>query len=229
MQNLAFAVPPRPVVPVAGASTLFPVHRIYCVGKNYAAHAREMGTDPTREPPFFFSKPADALVGDGARVAYPSRTANFHHEIELVVAICGEGREVTREAALGLVYGYAVGNDFTRRDLQARAKDKGQPWDVAKGFDESAAISAIRSVSQVGHPQRGRIWLAVNGTVRQDADISELTWSVPEIIAELSTLFTLRPGDLIYTGTPAGVGALHRGDRIEGGVEGVGSLSNEIA
>ncbi|MFO1457749.1 MAG: fumarylacetoacetate hydrolase family protein [Steroidobacteraceae bacterium] len=229
MQNLAFAVPPRPVVPVAGASTLFPVHRIYCVGKNYAAHAREMGTDPTREPPFFFSKPADALVGDGARVAYPSRTANFHHEIELVVAIGGEGREVTREAALGLVYGYAVGNDFTRRDLQARAKDKGQPWDVAKGFDESAAISAIRSVSQVGHPQRGRIWLAVNGTVRQDADISELTWSVPEIIAELSTLFTLRPGDLIYTGTPAGVGALHRGDRIEGGVEGVGSLSNEIA
>lgn len=229
MQNLAFAVPPRPVVPVAGASTLFPVHRIYCVGKNYAAHAREMGTDPTREPPFFFSKPADALVGDGARVAYPSRTANFHHEIELVVAIGGEGREVTREAALGLVYGYAVGNDFTRRDLQARAKDKGQPWDVAKGFDESAAISAIRSVSEVGHPQRGRIWLAVNGTVRQDADISELTWSVPEIIAELSTLFTLRPGDLIYTGTPAGVGALHRGDRIEGGVEGVGSLSNEIA
>ena len=229
MQNLAFAVPPRPVVPVAGASTLFPVHRIYCVGKNYAAHAREMGTDPTREPPFFFSKPADALVGDGARVAYPSRTANFHHEIELVVAIGGEGREVTREAALGLVYGYAVGNDFTRRYLQARAKDKGQPWDVAKGFDESAAISAIRSVSQVGHPQRGRIWLAVNGTVRQDADISELTWSVPEIIAELSTLFTLRPGDLIYTGTPAGVGALHRGDRIEGGVEGVGSLSNEIA
>ena len=229
MQNLAFAVPPRPVVPVAGASTLFPVHRIYCVGKNYAAHAREMGTDPTREPPFFFSKPADALVGDGARVAYPSRTANFHHEIELVVAIGGEGREVTREAALGLVYGYAVGNDFTRRDLQARAKDKGQPWDVAKGFDESAAISAIRSVSQVGHPQRGRIWLAVNGTVRQDADFSELTWSVHEIIAELSTLFTLRPGDLIYTGTPAGVGALHRGDRIEGGVEGVGSLSNEIA
>lgn len=229
MQNLAFAVPPRPVVPVAGASTLFPVHRIYCVGKNYAAHAREMGTDPTREPPFFFSKPADALVGDGARVAYPSRTANFHHEIELVVAIGGEGREVTREAALGLVYGYAVGNDLTRRDLQARAKDKGQPWDVAKGFDESAAISAIRSVSEVGHPQRGRIWLAVNGTVRQDADIAELTWSVPEIIAELSTLFTLRPGDLIYTGTPAGVGALHRGDRIEGGVEGVGSLSNEIA
>ena len=229
MQNLAFAVPPRPVVPVAGASTLFPVHRIYCVVKNYAAHAREMGTDPTREPPFFFSKPADALVGDGARVAYPSRTANFHHEIELVVAIGGEGREVTREAALGLVYGYAVGNDLTRRDLQARAKDKGQPWDVAKGFDESAAISAIRSVSQVGHPQRGRIWLAVNGTVRQDADIAELTWSVPEIIAELSTLFTLRPGDLIYTGTPAGVGALHRGDRIEGGVEGVGSLSNEIA
>lgn len=229
MQNLAFAVPPRPVVPVAGSSTLFPVHRIYCVGKNYAAHAREMGTDPTREPPFFFSKPADALVGDRARVAYPPRTGNFHHEIELVVAIGGEGREVSREAALELVYGYAVGNDFTRRDLQARAKDKGQPWDVAKGFDESAAISAIRTVGQVGHPQRGRIWLAVNGAVRQDADISELTWSVPEIIAELSTLFTLRPGDLIYTGTPAGVGALHRGDRIEGGVEGVGSLSNEIA
>lgn len=229
MENLAFAAPPRPLVPVAGTTALFPVHRIYCVGKNYAAHAREMGTDPTREPPFFFSKPADAIVGNGARVAYPSRTGNFHHEIELVVAIGREGRAVPREAALDLVYGYAVGNDFTRRDLQALAKDKGQPWDVAKGFDESAAIGEIRSVSQVGHPQRGRIWLAVNGSVRQDADISELTWSVPEIIAELSTLFTLRPGDLIYTGTPAGVGALQRGDRIEGGVEGVGSLANQIA
>ena len=229
MENLAFAAPPRPLVPVAGTTALFPVHRIYCVGKNYAAHAREMGTDPTREPPFFFSKPADAIVGNGARVAYPSRTGNFHHEIELVVAIGREGRAVPREAALDLVYGYAVGNDFTRRDLQALAKDKGQPWDVAKGFDESAAISEIRSVSQVGHPQRGRIWLAVNGVLRQEADIADLTWKVPEIIAELSTLYTLRPGDLIYTGTPAGVGALQRGDRVEGGVEGVGTLANAIA
>lgn len=225
----AFEPPPQPAVPVSGQSLRFPVHRIYCVGKNYAAHAREMGTDPTREPPFFFSKPADAIVADGARVAYPPRTTNFHHEIELVVAIGGEGREVARERALELVYGYAVGNDFTRRDLQARARDKGQPWDVAKGFDESAAIGAIRRAADIGHPQRGRIWLAVNGVLRQEADIADLTWKVPEIIAELSTLYTLRPGDLIYTGTPAGVGALQRGDRVEGGVEGVGTLANAIA
>ena len=225
----AFEPQQQPAVPVAGQSVRFPVHRIYCVGKNYAAHAREMGTDPTREPPFFFSKPADAIVADGARVAYPPRTTNFHHEIELVVAIGGEGREVARERALELVYGYAVGNDFTRRDLQARARDKGQPWDVAKGFDESAAIGAIRRAADIGHPQRGRIWLAVNGVLRQEADIADLTWKVPEIIAELSTLYTLRPGDLIYTGTPAGVGALQRGDRVEGGVEGVGTLANAIA
>lgn len=225
----AFEPPPQPAVPVAGQSVRFPVHRIYCVGKNYAAHAREMGTDPTREPPFFFSKPADAIVADGARVAYPPRTTNFHHEIELVVAIGGEGREIARERALELVYGYAVGNDFTRRDLQARARDKGQPWDVAKGFDESAAIGAIRRAADIGHPQRGRIWLAVNGVLRQEADIADLTWKVPEIIAELSTLYTLRPGDLIYTGTPAGVGPLQRGDRVEGGVEGVGTLANAIA
>lgn len=227
--SYVFDVPPRPAVPVAGQDALFPVHRIYCVGKNYAAHAREMGTDPSREPPFFFSKPADAIVPDGARVAFPPRTTNFHHEIELVVAIGAEGREVARADALAMVFGYAVGNDFTRRDLQARARDKGQPWDVAKGFDESAAIGAIRTVREIGHPERGRIWLSVNGAIRQDADISDLTWTVPEIIAELSTLFTLKPGDLVYTGTPAGVGPLQRGDRIEGGVDGVGALVNVIA
>jgi fumarylpyruvate hydrolase len=227
--SYVFEVPPPPSVPVAGSAAVFPVRRIFCVGKNYAAHAREMGADPTREPPFFFSKPADALVADGAPVAYPPRTANLHHEIELVVAVGGRGRDVPRDAALALVFGYAVGNDFTRRDLQAAAREKGHPWDVAKGFDESAAIGAIRAAAQIGHPARGRIWLSVNGVLRQDADISDLTWKVPEIIAELSTLYTLRPGDLIYTGTPAGVGPLQRGDLVEGGVDGVGTLANRIA
>jgi fumarylpyruvate hydrolase len=227
--SYVFEVPPPPTVPVAGRQDVFPVRRIFCVGKNYAAHAREMGADPTREPPFFFSKPAVAIVADGAPVAYPPRTANFHHEIELVVAIGARGRDVPRDAALALVFGYAVGNDFTRRDLQAAAKEKGHPWDVSKGFDESAAISAIRASGEIGHPDRGRIWLSVNGAMRQQADISDLTWKVPEIVAELSTLYTLRPGDLIYTGTPAGVGPLHRGDRVEGGIDGIGTLANVIA
>jgi fumarylpyruvate hydrolase len=223
-----FPPPATPAVAIKGRAEQFPVHRIYCVGRNYAAHAREMGANPEREPPFFFTKPATALVPNHARVPYPSRTSNFHHEIELVVAIGKGGRDIPAAQALDHVYGYAVGNDLTRRDLQADAKDHGRPWDISKGFDHSAVVSAITPASQSGHLRSGRIWLQVNGQPRQQADLSELIWSVPEVIAELSTLFELQPGDLIYTGTPAGVGALKRGDRLEGGIDGLDELVTTI-
>jgi fumarylpyruvate hydrolase len=223
-----FPPPATPAVTVKGRAEQFAVHRIYCVGRNYAAHAREMGANPEREPPFFFTKPATALVPNHARVPYPPRTNNFHHEIELVVAIGKGGRDIPVAQALDHVYGYAVGNDLTRRDLQADAKDHGRPWDTSKGFDHSAVISAITPAQQLGHPRTGRIWLKVNGQMRQQADLSELIWSVPEVIAELSTLFELQPGDLIYTGTPAGVGALERGDHLEGGIEGLDELVTTI-
>lgn len=223
-----FPPPPTAAVAVKIRAELFPVHRIYCVGRNYAAHAREMGANPEREPPFFFTKPATALVPNHARVPYPPRTNNFHHEIELVVALGKGGRDIPIAQALDHVYGYAVGNDLTRRDLQSDAKDHGRPWDTSKGFDRSAVISAITPASQSGHLRSGRIWLKVNGELRQQADLSELIWSVPEVIAELSTLFELKPGDLIYTGTPAGVGALKRGDRLEGGIDGLDELVTTI-
>jgi fumarylpyruvate hydrolase len=226
---MPYLFPPTiPAVAVKGRSELFPVHRIYCVGRNYAEHVREMGSDPAREPPLFFAKPADAVVANNARIPYPSRTGNFHHEIELVVAIGKGGRDIAAAQALDHVYGYAVGNDLTRRDLQADAKDNGRPWDTSKGFDRSAVISAITPAAQSGHLRSGRIWLKVNGRMRQQADLSELIWSVPEIIAELSTFFELQPGDLIYTGTPAGVGALEKGDRIEGGIDGLDELVTHI-
>ena len=215
-------------VEIAGRSPRFDVHRIYCVGRNYAAHAREMGGDPAREPPCFFSKPADAVVPNGASVPYPSRTSNFHHEVELVVAVGKQGRDIPLSAALDHVFGYAVGNDLTRRDLQADLKSKGLPWDVSKGFDASAPISAIKAASEIGHPTRGRIWLEVNGQSRQDANIAELIWSVPEIITELSTYFELQPGDVIFTGTPAGVGPLVRGDRVVAGIDGLETLVTTI-
>jgi fumarylpyruvate hydrolase len=215
-------------VEVAGSNQRFPVHRIYCVGRNYAAHAREMGMDPEREPPFFFSKPADAVVPNGAAVTYPPRTANLHHEIELVVAIGTGGRDIPLANALAHVFGYAVGNDLTRRDLQFAAREKGQPWDVSKGFDHSAPVSAIRRAAEVGHPERGLIWIEVNGERRQQADLSEMIWNVPEIIAELSTLFELVPGDLIFTGTPAGVGPVQRGDSLVGGIDGLETLRTTI-
>ena len=224
-----FAPPMAPSVEIAGASTRFPVHRIYCVGRNYAAHAREMGADPAREPPFFFSKPADAVVPNGAPVPYPPRTASLHHEIELVVAIGEGGRNIPVASALAHVFGYAVGNDLTRRDLQAAAKAQGQPWDTSKGFDHSAPITAIRRVADVGHPSRGAIWLEVNGQPRQRADLCEMIWSVPEIVSELSTLYELKPGDLVFTGTPAGVGPLVRGDSLVGGIEGLDTLRTTIA
>jgi len=220
--------PAQTSVEVAGSGERFPVHRIYCVGRNYAAHAREMGMDPEREPPFFFSKPADAVVPNGAPVPYPPRTGNLHHEIELVVAIGTGGRDIPLASALTHVFGYAVGNDLTRRDLQLAAREKGQPWDVSKGFDRSAPVTAIRRAAEVGHPERGRIWIEVNGELRQQADLSEMIWNVPEIVAELSTLFDLAPGDLIFTGTPAGVGPVQRGDSLVGGIDGLETLRTTI-
>jgi fumarylpyruvate hydrolase len=184
--------------------------------------------DPEREPPCFFSKPADAVVPNGAAVRYPTRTSNLHHEIELVVAIGKGGRDIPVATALEHVFGYAVGNDLTRRDLQAAAKEGGMPWDVSKGFDQAAPVTAIRTVADAGHPASGRIWLEVNGRARQDADLSEMIWNVAEIVAELSTYFELQPGDLIFTGTPAGVGPLQRGDSVAGGIDGLDTLRTTI-
>ena len=225
-----FAVPaaPRPAVEVADSTLRFPVRRIFCVGRNYAEHAREMGMGSGRTPPFFFTKPADAVMPSGSDVPYPSHTMNLHHEIELVVALGGGGRDVSVEAALPLVFGYAVGNDLTRRDQQGAARDLGRPWDTAKGFDHSAPITPIVPVEKAGQPVAGRIWLEVNGKPRQQGDLSDMIWSVPEVIAELSTWFELFPGDLIFTGTPAGVGPLVPGDRVRGGVDGVGVLEIRI-
>jgi fumarylpyruvate hydrolase len=222
-----FTVDP-PSVAIEGSDARFPVHRIYCVGRNYAAHVREMGATPEREPPCFFMKPADAVVPNGAAVPYASRTSNLHHEIELVVAIGRAGRDLLRDTALGHVFGYAVGNDLTRRDLQAAARNAGLPWDVAKGFDRSAPIAAIRPVATAGHVAGGRIWLEVNGQVRQEANLAEMIWSVPDILVELSSLFELQPGDLIFTGTPAGVGPVQRGDTLVGGIDGLETLRTTI-
>jgi fumarylpyruvate hydrolase len=225
---LLFEAPPQPSIPVAGAAARFPVHRIYCVGRNYAAHAREMGKDPEREPPFFFLKPADAIVPGGGKLPYPPGTSNLHHEIELVVAIHEGGRDIAVDRALDHVFGYAVGLDMTRRDLQLAARDLGRPWDFGKAFDQSAPISAIQPAAGRGHVSKGRITLEVNGELRQQGDVSDLIWSVPETIAFLSQYYWLQPGDLIFTGTPAGVGAVVRGDRLKGAVEGVTELNVEI-
>jgi fumarylpyruvate hydrolase len=224
-----FAPPELPSVAVKGRSERFPVHRVYCVGRNYAAHAREMGSNPEREPPFFFTKPANALVENNSTIPYPPRTANLQHEIELVVALSKGGKDIPVANALQHVFGYAVGNDLTRRDLQFEARDKGRPWDTGKAFDHSAPITAITPATQSGHFSKGGIWLKVNGDVRQQADIADLIWSVPEVIAELSTLFELTRGDLIYTGTPAGVSAVKPGDRMEGGVDGLETLVTTLA
>jgi fumarylpyruvate hydrolase len=222
MSPYLFDPPAVVTVPVEGESALFPVRRILCVGRNYAAHRREMGGDD-RDPPFFFAKPADAIVGPGKDVAYPPKTANLHHEIELVVALKSGGKDGPVDQALDLVFGYSVGVDLTRRDLQNAAKDKGQPWDSAKGFDASAPISAIKPWT--GAAPQGRITLSVNGQTRQDATVADMIWATAEIIAEASKLWTLAPGDLIYTGTPEGVGPLVRGDHVTGSVEGVGELA----
>ena len=225
MDEHVIAPPPIPVVPVEGETGGFPVRRILGVGRNYTAHRIEMGSDD-RDPPFFFAKPADAIVPPGRDVAYPPRTANLHHEIELVVAIGTGGKDVSEDAALSHVYGYAVGVDMTRRDLQNAAKDKGYPWDASKGFDDSAPISAIRRWS--GPAPQGRIAISVNGQIKQDGKVADMIWNVAEIVSEASKLWTLVPGDLIYTGTPEGVGPLVRGDVVEGEVEGVGKLAFRV-
>mgnify|MGYP001806113490 CR=1 FL=1 len=220
---------PLPGVAVVGDDRLFPVRRVFCVGRNYAAHTREMGGDPTREPPLFFMKPAYALVPDGGSVPYPPATRSLHHEVELVVALAKGGRNIPAAAALDTVFGYGVGIDLTRRDLQAEAKKAGNPWDMAKGFDGSAPCGPLRPVATGGHPQEGAITLRLNGETRQNGDLSAMIWSVAECIAALSRLVTLAPGDLLYTGTPEGVGPVKPGDRLEGSIAGVGQLNVTIA
>ncbi len=225
--DLVIASPKPVTVPVQGGGA-FPVRRIYCVGRNYAAHAREMGFDPDREPPFFFAKPADAIVANHGVMAYPAHTKNLHHEIELVVAIGTGGAAIPVETALTHVYGYAVGLDMTRRDLQLALRDKGRPWDMAKGFDQSAPCAAITPAAKSGHYTKGAIWLKVNGEVRQSSDIAALIWSVAETISVLSGYCRLEPGDLIYTGTPDGVAAVVPGDVLEGHVDGLEPLHCRI-
>ncbi|MEY8843488.1 fumarylacetoacetate hydrolase family protein [Cribrihabitans sp. XS_ASV171] len=226
--NFIFDPMPTPSVGVAESDSRIPVRRIFCVGRNYAAHAREMGQDPDREPPFFFTKPADAVVSDGETVAYPPETENFHYEAELVAVIGTGGRDIPEADALSHVWGYAVGNDLTRRDIQLAARDKGRPWDMGKGFDRSAVIGPVHPAEKVGHPDKGSIKLTVNGEVKQDADLSELIWSVPEIVSILSRSVTLQPGDLIMTGTPAGVGPMVEGDTCTVTIEGLGSIETRI-
>ena len=228
MTDYVIPVPPRPSVAVAGTDARFPVRRVFCVGRNYEAHAREMGKDPSREPPFFFTKPADAVVDSGTTVAYPPETSNLHHEIELVVAIGTGGRDIDEGDVHGHLWGASVGIDLTRRDLQLEAKRAGRPWDFGKAFDASAPIAPLVPIADVPSLTAGRIWLAVNGEVRQDADISELIWSVAEHASILSRSMALAPGDLIMTGTPAGVGALEPGDVVTGGVEGLGEIRTPI-
>jgi fumarylpyruvate hydrolase len=225
MASMIFDLP-VPTVPVEGEGGRFPVRRIYCVGRNYQAHRAEMGGGDDRNPPFFFSKPADAIVPPGGPAPYPPLTSDLHHEVELVAAIGQAGQDVPVERALELVFGYGVGVDLTRRDLQAGAKKRGEPWEAAKGFDASAPISAIRRWS--GPAPQGRIRLAVNGQTRQDATVADMIWNVAEIVAEASRLWRLEPGDLIFTGTPEGVGPLARGDKVECEVEGVAAFSFEI-
>jgi fumarylpyruvate hydrolase len=223
--NYAIDFPAAPMLPVAESNQAYPVGRIYCVGRNYAEHAREMGHDPDREPPFFFMKPADAVVQNGATLPFPQMTKDLHHEIEMVVAIGKGGADIPEGKALDHVFGYGVGLDMTRRDLQGEAKKMGRPWEMGKAFDNSAPCTVLKPVAMVGHPAKGAIWLKVNGETRQKGDLSEMIWNVPEMIAYLSRLITLRPGDLIYSGTPAGVGPVKRGDKLEGHVEGVGDLT----
>jgi fumarylpyruvate hydrolase len=222
---MTYAFPPAavPTLPIRGSDELFPVRRIYCVGRNYAEHAIEMGHDPNKEAPFFFQKNPDNLVTDG-RFTYPSGTKDLHHEIELVVALSSGGENISAEQALSHVFGYAVGLDMTRRDLQGEAKKAGRPWEVGKAFEGSAPCGELVRASEIGHPQSGSIWLKVNGKTTQEGDLNQLIWKVPEAISYLSGLFRLAPGDLIMTGTPAGVGAVQRGDTLHGHIDGVGDL-----
>ncbi|WP_085726577.1 fumarylacetoacetate hydrolase family protein [Pseudomonas sp. R37(2017)] len=225
--------PQAPVtLAVAGSEQKFPVRRVYCVGRNYAAHAREMGFDPDREPPFFFCKPADAVVAVAyeqvLELPYPAETSNYHYEIELVVAIGKAGRNIALEQANDCVFGYAVGLDMTRRDLQMKMREMGRPWEIGKAFDASAPIGPLHPASQIGHPSKAGLWLQVDGTDKQRSDIDKLIWSVPETISYLSRFFELQPGDLIMTGTPEGVGPVVAGERMTGGVEGLGEIQVSV-
>lgn len=223
-----FPAPATPSVPVVGSDARFPVRRVFCIGRNYEAHAREMNATVALDAPVFFGKPADTIVSDGRDVRYPGATSDLHHEIELVVALSGGGRDLSPAEATAAIYGYAVGLDLTRRDLQAAAKAKGLPWDTAKGFDDSAPIGAITPVAQCGHPRTGELRLTVNGALRQCADIATMSMPVPDILSALSTFFELRAGDLLYTGTPAGVAALARGDRFEATFPGLATLRGQM-
>jgi fumarylpyruvate hydrolase len=227
---MKYAVEPSRVagVLIEGDDAVFPVHRIYCVGRNYAAHAIEMGGDPNREAPFFFQKNPDNLVTEEGDFPYPDKSGDVHHEIELVVALKGGGDNVSLSNALDLVLGYAVGLDMTRRDLQAECKELGRPWEVAKAFERSAPISKIAPASRCGHPKQGAIWLKVDGEMRQEGDIGQLIWKVPEIISFLSGYFTLKAGDLIMTGTPAGVGPVARGNVLHGHIQGIGEVRTRV-
>ena len=224
----AITPPAQAALPIAGSEDLFPVRRVYCVGRNYAAHAREMGHDPDREPPFFFMKPADALVTGGADIPYPPATSDLHHEIEMVVALKGGGANIAVEAANELIWGYAVGLDMTRRDVQGEAKKMGRPWDMGKGFDKSAPIAPIHPITETGLIETADIWLEVNGTKRQTSNLNALIWSIPETISYLYGLVELAPGDLIFTGTPEGVAACVKGDVLHGHVDGLTDLNVKL-
>lgn len=228
-QNHVVQAPEQVTVPVRGTQSRFPVHRIYCVGRNYAAHTIEMGGDPNREAPFFFQKNPDSVVLDGGDFPYPPRSSNVHHEIEMVVALAKGGKDIPVESALEHVYGYAVGLDMTRRDLQDECKKAGRPWEIGKAFEHSAPLSEIVPASTIGHPENGAVWLKVNGEIRQQGDLNHMIWKVPEMISYLSGLFELQPGDLIMSGTPSGVGAVVRGDVMEGHVEGIGTVQATVA
>ena len=228
---MAYVITPPtiPTVPVRGSDALFPIHRIYCVGRNYAAHAREMGYDPDREPPFFFQKNPDTIVPNGGNFPYPDKSKDVHFEMELVIALSKGGKDIAEADAMDCVYGYALGLDMTRRDLQGVAKKAGRPWEVGKAFENSAPCGEIVPADQVSGLENARIWLDVNGETRQDGNINQLIWNIRETISYLSGLFTLAPGDLIYSGTPAGVGAIVKGDVMKGSVEGIGSLTINVS
>jgi fumarylpyruvate hydrolase len=229
-ESAAETVFPLPdiTLPIVGSQQRFPVRRVYCVGRNYLEHIRELGNDE-REPPFFFAKHRDAIVANGSSISYPALTKDFQHELELVVAMKSGGVNIASDQALSHVYGYAVGLDMTRRDLQTASRQKQQPWEIGKSFDEAAPCSAVTPVERVGHLAKGRIWLSVNGKIRQDADLDLMIWKVPEIIAQLSKQVGLAAGDLIYTGTPAGVAAVVKGDKMVGGIAGLEELTITVA
>jgi len=224
----AIKPPAQAYLPIRGSKAVFPIHRIYCVGRNYAAHAIEMGGDPDREPPFFFQKNPDNVVINGADFPYPDKSSDVHFEIEMLVALHKGGRNIPLDKAMECVWGYGVGLDMTRRDLQGECKKMGRPWEIGKAFEQSAPCSDLVPASEIGHPDSGAIWLDVNGQRRQEGDLNQLIWKVPEMISYLSGLFELAPGDVIMSGTPAGVGAINKGDVMHGHVEGVGDVHCKV-